>query len=144
MPNSLSICAIRARHLLWHVFEYWLWRYRVFLSKVDVWNINSVWATAFMFDTRRDVLVKVSKFLRQKMFRPEGDSNPQPLDSCRILFPFELSGPDLWCPMFLNTGSGGIEFFFKVKLTFEMLTVRGKQLYFRHKKGCTWESVKVF
>ena len=28
-----------------------------------------------------DVLVKVSKFKRQKMYRPEGDSNPQPSDS---------------------------------------------------------------
>ena len=34
-----------------------------------------------------DVLVKVSKILRWKMSRPEGDSNPKPSNSCRM--PFE-------------------------------------------------------
>ena len=34
------------------------------------------------------------KFLRQKLSRSEGDSNPQPSDSCRMLWPFELSGSD--------------------------------------------------
>ena len=82
-------------------------------------------ATSFIFDTRTGVLVKVSTFLRQKMSRREGDSNPQPSDSCRILWPIELSEPDICCPMFLNTGSGGI-FIFEVKLTFELLTVRGQ------------------
>ena len=85
MPNALTYWAIRARHLLSHVFEYWLWRCRYFLSKVNIWNVNYARATAFIFDTRTDVLVKVSKFLRQKMFRPEGDSITQPSDSCRML-----------------------------------------------------------
>ena len=49
-------------------------------SKVNIWNVNCVWATAFTFDTRKGVLVKVSKFLRPKMSRPEGDLNPQPSD----------------------------------------------------------------
>ena len=71
-------------------------------------------------------LGKVSKFLRQKMSRPEGDSNLQPSDSCRMLQPIELSGPDICCPMLLNTGSDGVDIF-EVKLTFEMLTVRGQQ-----------------
>ena len=47
-----------------------------FWSKVNIWNVNCAWATAFIFDTRTDVLVKVSKLLRQKMYQPEGDSNP--------------------------------------------------------------------
>ena len=57
----------------------------IFLSKVNIWNINCAWATAFIFDTRTGVLEKVSKFLRQKMSRPEGDSTPPPKssDSCR-------------------------------------------------------------
>ena len=38
-------------------------------------------ATAFIFDTWTGVLVKVSQFLKQKMSRPEGDSNPHPSDS---------------------------------------------------------------
>ena len=58
-----------------------------------------------------DVLVKVSKILIQKMSRPEGDSSPQSLDSCQMLYTFELSGPDICCPMFLDTGSGGIDIF---------------------------------
>ena len=66
-------------------FEHWLWWYRYFLGKVYIWYVNCARATAFIFDTRTDVLVKVSKFLRQKMSRPERDSNPQPSDSCRML-----------------------------------------------------------
>ena len=55
------------------------------LSKVNIWNVNFARATAFILDTRTGVLVKVPEFLRQKMSRPEGDSNPQPSDSCRML-----------------------------------------------------------
>ena len=40
-----------------------------------------------------------------------GGIEPQPADSCQMLCPFELSGPDICCPMFLNTGSGGIDIF---------------------------------
>ena len=55
-------------------FEHWLWWYRWFWSKVNIRNVNCAWATAFILNTRIGVLVKVSKFLRQKMSRPEGDS----------------------------------------------------------------------
>ena len=75
MPNSLTIWVIRVTHLLSHVFEYWLWRYRYFWSKVDIWNVNCARATAFIFDTLTDVVVKVSKVLRQKMSRRERTSN---------------------------------------------------------------------
>ena len=61
MPNALTIWAIRARHLLSHVFEYWLWWYRYFGSNVNIWNVNCARATAFIFDTWADVPVKVSK-----------------------------------------------------------------------------------
>ena len=80
MPNALTYWAIRARHLLPHVVEYRLWWYRYFWSKINIWNVNCARATAFIFDTRMVVLGKVSKFLRQKMSRPEGYSNPQPSD----------------------------------------------------------------
>ena len=83
--NAVTYWAIRARHLLSHVFEHWPWRYRYFLNKVNIWNVNCARATAFIFDTRTGVLVKVSKFLRQKMSRPERDSKPQSSDSCRML-----------------------------------------------------------
>ena len=49
---------------------------RYFLSKVKIWNVNCAQATAFIFNTRTGVLVKVSKFLRQKMYRPGVDANP--------------------------------------------------------------------
>ena len=91
VPNALTYWAIRARHLLSHLFEYWLWRCWHFLSKVIIWSLEEsflskfiIWygkcarATALIFDLRTGVLVKVSKFLRQKMARPEGGSNPQP------------------------------------------------------------------
>ena len=41
MPYALTIWAIRAMHLLSHVFEYWLWWYGYFyLSRVNNWNVN--------------------------------------------------------------------------------------------------------
>ena len=46
----------------------------VFLSEVNIGNVNCAWATTLIFDTRTDVLVKVSMFLRQKMSRPDEDS----------------------------------------------------------------------
>ena len=39
---------------------------RRFWSKVNIWNVNSARATAFIYDTRTDVLVKVSRFLDRK------------------------------------------------------------------------------
>ena len=57
----------------------------IFDVQVNIWNFNCAWATAFIFDTQTNVLVKVPKILRQKMSRPEGNSNPQPSDSCRML-----------------------------------------------------------
>ena len=77
MPNAPTYWAFRGRHLLSHVFEYWLWWCRYFWSKASIWDVNCERATAFIFGTRTCVLVQVSKFWWQKMFRPEGDSNPQ-------------------------------------------------------------------
>ena len=54
-----------------------------FWSEVYIWNVNCARATASVFDSRTDVHVKVSKFLRQKMSRPEEDSSPQPSFSYR-------------------------------------------------------------
>ena len=92
----------------------------IFWSKVNLWNVNCARATAFIFDTRTGVLWKVSKSLRQKMSRPEGDSNLQPSDSRRMLYLIVLSVPDICCPMLFDTGPGGKEFF-------GMLTVRRQQ-----------------
>ena len=66
MLNALTIWAIRASQLLSHVSEYWHWWYKHYWSKVITWNVDCALATAFMFDTRTDVLEQVSKFfLRQ-------------------------------------------------------------------------------
>ena len=59
MPNALIYWAIRARHLLSHVFEYWLWRCAYFRRKVNISYFNCARATAFIFDTRMGVLVKL-------------------------------------------------------------------------------------
>ena len=60
MLNAATTWAIRARHLLSHVFEYCLWLYRYFWRKVNIWNVKCAWATALIFDPPMDVLVKVS------------------------------------------------------------------------------------
>ena len=47
-----------------------------FLSKVNIWNFNRARVTAFIFDSRTYVFVKVSNFFRQKMSRHEGTRTP--------------------------------------------------------------------
>ena len=74
MPNALSIWAIRARHLLSHVLNTGSGGIDI-LSKFNIWTVNCAWATAYIFDTRTDVFVLVSKFFRQNMSRPERHSN---------------------------------------------------------------------
>ena len=76
MPNALTVWAVRARHLLSHVCEYWLWWYKYFWSKVNIWNVNCAWATAFVFDTRTDVLLKVSSFWDRKCLDMRGTRTP--------------------------------------------------------------------
>ena len=53
-------------------------------------------ATAYIVQTPTDVFVKVPKFWSHK-----GDSYSHLSDSCRILKPFELSGPDICWPCLL-------------------------------------------
>ena len=48
MPNDLTTSAVRVRHLLSHVFEYWLCWYRYLLSKVNIWNVNCVYESRHM------------------------------------------------------------------------------------------------
>ena len=67
MPNGLNIWAIRARHLLSQYLNTGSGGIDILLCKVNIWTVDCAWATAFIFDTRTDVLLKVSKFLRQKI-----------------------------------------------------------------------------
>ena len=68
MPNALTTWAIRARHLLSHVFEQWLWWYKYLFSA----------GNSIQFRHTDGVLVKVSKFLRQ-MSRQCGGLKPPSL-----------------------------------------------------------------
>ena len=121
MPNALTYWAIRARHLLSHIVEYWLWRYRYFWSKVNFWNVNCARATAFIFDTRTSVLGKVSKSWDRKCIDLSGTQTPNLRINAECSDLLSYQGH-----MLLNTGSGGTGIF-EVKLTFEILTVRWQQ-----------------
>ena len=46
-----NLLSYQGQTLLSHVVEYWLWRYRYFWSKVNIWNVNSARATAFIHNT---------------------------------------------------------------------------------------------
>ena len=109
-------------------FEHWLWRYRYFWSKVNIWNVDCGRTTAFIFDTWTGILVKVSKFLRQKISWPETWGGLEP-----STYGFMPNALTYWAirarhllSHALNTGSGGIDIF-EVKLTFEMWTMRRQQ-----------------
>ena len=89
---------------------------------------------------RTDVLVKVSKFLRQKVSRHKGDSNPQPSDSWWMLLTIWTIRAGHLLSHVLNTGFGDIDIYFKVKLTFEILTLRRQQHSFStHDRMCLWK-----
>ena len=79
--------------------------------KFTIWNASCARATAFIFDKQKGILVNVSNFLRQKMSRPDGDLNPPTFGFMPNAITIGLSGPDICCPMFCNTGSGGIDNF---------------------------------
>ena len=51
--------------------------------------------------------------------------------------------PLLCCPLFFNTGSGGIDIFWR-KCNIWNANCAGNSLHFRHRNGCSCESVKVF
>ena len=104
----------------------------LFLSKVNICNVYCARTTSFIFDTRTDVLVKVSECLRQKMSRPERDPN------LRMHADYSNHLRHLLFHV-LNTGSGDIDIF-EVKLTFEMCTVCGQQCSFlTHKRMFLWK-----
>ena len=75
---ALTIWATGTRNFLTHVLEYRLWWNKYFVCKVNIWNVNCALTTAFIFDSRTDVVEKMLEILRQKMSRPRRDSNPRP------------------------------------------------------------------
>ena len=76
MPNALTIWAIRARHLLSHVVEYWLWWYRFFWSKVNIWYVNCARATAFISTHERLFMWKCQSFWDRKCLDLRGTPTP--------------------------------------------------------------------
>ena len=47
VPNTLATRAIRARHLLSYVFEYWLWRYKYFWSKINIDDSENIYTLSY-------------------------------------------------------------------------------------------------
>ena len=58
----------------------------IFVCRINFWNTNCVGARVSIFDSRTDIFVKASKCLRQKMLRPEGDSNRQHSSSYQMFY----------------------------------------------------------
>ena len=81
-----------------------------FWSKVNIWNVNCAWATAFIFETNRCSCESVKVFETENVSTWGGHEPPT--------FGFMLNALTIWAirarhllPMFFNTGSGGIDIF---------------------------------
>ena len=84
MPNALTIWAIRGRHLLSHVFEYWLWRYRDIFKVELTFEMLTVRGQRHSFSTReRMFLWKYWRFKDRKCLDPRGAriTNRSPVNS---------------------------------------------------------------
>ena len=68
MPNAPVIWAI-SPDICCPMFEYWLWRYRYFWNRVNVWNVDCVRATSFIFrrHTNRCSCESVKPWRRHQM-----------------------------------------------------------------------------
>ena len=115
-PSKLIILLTIPDVLKWliysnRIFQTGMYVYIFIWSNVNIWNANFARATAFINDTRTDVLVKLSKFLRQKMSRSEGDLNWGPNHRIHAECPNHLiyQGQTFAVPCFFNTGSGDID-----------------------------------
>ena len=58
---------------VWIISSHTLPGMQLFFYVNLTFEMLTVWATACIFDTWTDIRVNVSKFLRQKMYRPEGE-----------------------------------------------------------------------
>ena len=138
-PNALIIRAIRARHVLSHVFEYWLWWYRYFFCKEKLtFGMLTVRGQQHSFSTHeRMFLWKCQSFWERRCFDLRGTPKLRIHAECSNHLGYQ--GQTICCPMFLNTDSGGMDIF-EVKLTFEMLTVRWQQNSFStHERMFLWK-----
>ena len=125
MPNALASWAIRARHLLFQVFEHWLWGYRYFLSKVNIWSVNCVRAKHSFSPRERCSCESVKVFETENVSTWRGLELPT--------FRFMPNALTIWAIRARHLLSHVFEHWlwdidiFDVKLIFEILTVRGQQ-----------------
>ena len=92
-----------------------------------IWYVNCVRATAFIFDTRTGGLVKVSKILRQKMSRPEGDLYPTTFGFMPNALTYWAIRARHFCPMFFGHWLWWYRYFWSKVKTFDLFTVHGQQ-----------------
>ena len=64
-----------------HLMAWAMYIYIYFWSKVNIWNFNCARATAFIFDTRTGVPVKVSEFWYRKCLDLRGTRTPKLSDA---------------------------------------------------------------
>ena len=95
-----------------------------FWSKGNIWHVNCVRATTFISDPRTDIPVKVSKFFRHSMSRPEGDSNLQPGIHTECFNHSSYQGQTFVVPCFLILALVVYTFLSKVSI---WDTIRGQQ-----------------
>ena len=77
MPNALTYWAIRARHLLSHVVEYWLWRYRYFFKVKSTFEMLTVRGQQHSFLTHERVFLgKCQSFSDRKCLDLRGTRTP--------------------------------------------------------------------
>ena len=88
----------------------------IYWSKANIWNINYARATAYIFDTRTDVLVKCQSLWNRKCLDLRGTRTPNLRIHAECSHHLSYQGQTFAVPCFFNTGSGGIDIF-KVKLT---------------------------
>ena len=74
----------------------------------EIWHIKSAQASAFIFDSIMDVLLKQSKFWHWRCLDSRGIRNHNLGIHAEL---FELSGPAVLYLMFVKTGCGGKAFF---------------------------------
>ena len=93
MPNALTIWAIRARHLLAHVLEHWFRQYK-YVFQVKIWRKKMCTGNSIHFLTHEHMFFtceSVEVFVTENI-RPEGNSNSQPSDLCRMLYHLSYQG----------------------------------------------------
>ena len=119
-------------------FLNWLWRYRYFWSKVNIWNVNCGGKSIHVRHTYG------CSFESVKVFETENVSTGGELESPTFgLMPNALT---YWATRARHLLSHVFEYciwpyrYFEVKLTFEMLTVRGQQhSWSTHARAFFWK-----